>query len=1571
MASVDGWKQYFTAEGNAYYYNEVSGETSWDPPSSLQSHDYNAEFVWIPHPVHGYITGKFIQEDYGGTSYCQTEEGELAKVAKSVLDKSVDDLVQMDDINEAMIVHNLRKRFKNDQIYTNIGTILISVNPFKRLPLYTPTVMDQYMHKGTKEMPPHTYNIADDAYRAMIDNRMNQSILISGESGAGKTECTKQCLTYFAELAGSTNGVEQNILLANPILESFGNAKTLRNNNSSRFGKWVEIHFDQKGSICGASTINYLLEKSRVVYQIKGERNFHIFYQLVKGATAEQRRRWFVSGPPESFKFLSQSGCIDVEGVDDVKEFEEVFFAMGKLGFSEDDINNCMELISAILHLGNFEFVSGQGKNVETSTVANREEVKIVATLLKNVTSKLMEIKGCDPTRIPLTPVQATDATNALAKAIYSKLFDWLVKKINESMEPQKGAKTTTIGVLDIFGFEIFDKNSFEQLCINFTNEKLQQHFNQYTFKLEEKLYQSEEVKYEHITFIDNQPVLDLIEKKQPQGLMLVLDEQISIPKSSDATFFIKANQTHGGKKHANYEEVRTSRTDFIIKHYAGDVIYDSTGMLEKNKDTLQKDLLVLSESSKQKLMNVLFPPSEGDQKTSKVTLGGQFRKQLDSLMTALNATEPHYIRCIKPNSEKQADLFHGFMSLQQLRYAGVFEAVRIRQTGYPFRYSHENFLKRYGFLVKDIHKRYGPNLKQNCDLLLKSMKGDWSKVQVGKTRVLYRAPEQRGLELQRNIAVERVTIQIQAGVRRMFARRLYKRMRAIKPVLLNAIKSRSLSVLEQAIDAAKDIEFDMKLIRDCKELRSVILKEMEITKKLTDYIGAPPNHKTYLQVEPLYAQLCAVLTEAESINYSTPLVETGQQIKYMIAQRVETREQLKQAVDGAVRVDLEAAIARAEQIGLEESEPTLAAGRQELQRIYREEELVAELLNALAVGMAMRTSETTWDHAAIDAHTLGSAIYAAESFGFRTEQGRLTLDEAKVIVEVRQHLAADDYESLSMTLKKATTTLNKNSMSQSTKTEIDEAYEELSHNTAVNDLIEKVVQAIQDHDQEMLDYGVQQADSLRITDRPEMMQAAELLNRIVNARALLREGITNVDQAQLETALADAASFAYTREEVPTAQQLLDRIYVINHDADVGLYYMEKEPLERAWAGAQEINLKTAQIDEVRNVLANDEQKFIQEQLKTANRLGDQARAIRLNIKLKEIFFGQFGKMFVFEQFGGLRKPEDFAKAKLLGREALKLGMFKWTKSPIPTSLTTLDQLAVKSATRLFKNVLGFMGDRPLPYPNALAQDLLEQCLAAPELRNEVYCQIIKQLTENPSPQSVTKGWQLMRCCLQTFPPSEEFANYLEMFLAAKGKDDKYIEYGDKRTSAPNVEQILAAKQYVTRIDLNQSTQVDTSVVPQGFVPEKLIADDTEGVIRAGSRPAQARAQPGQQAQPAGAARQQAAAPVQAAAATASYDYGQQQQQQQQGYDQQQQAYGGGADYGQQQQQQDLPAEPTEEYKQVEVVYDYDGGGDAQRLVLVKGAIITVIKEYEGWAYGSTDDGQVGLYPINYTRPI
>ncbi|KAL6056612.1 myosin-5 isoform X3, variant 2 [Balamuthia mandrillaris] len=1512
--SSNGWQEFRTAEGDVYYANVITGESSWDKPAELQGEESSEEYIWIPHPTHGYLPGRFIQSAYDGTSDVVTLDGEqlnvkekqheLLKVLRSALDKNVSDLVQMDNINEAMIVHNLRKRFTNNQIYTNIGTILISVNPFKQLPLYTPTVIDEYMHKGTKEMPPHTYNIADQAYRDMLDHKINQSILISGESGAGKTECTKQCLTYFAELAGSKTGVEQYILLANPILEAFGNAKTLRNNNSSRFGKWVEIHFDESASICGAKTINYLLEKSRVVYQIPGERNFHIFYQLTTGATAEQKRKWRLSSP-DSFNFLKESGCTTVDGINDPKDFEEVQEAMQSLHFNPEEIEALFQTVAAILHLGNIEFTTGSAQRTASSEVKNKDQVGVAASLLgvppaqldEALTSRLMEIRGCEPTRIPLSPEQAIDARNALAKSIYGKMFDWLVQRINKSMEPAGNVRTSCIGVLDIFGFEIFENNSFEQLCINFTNEKLQQHFNQYTFKLEEQLYSAEGVNYEHIVFIDNQPVLDLIEKKVPQGIMITMDEQISVPKATDETCLTKMDQIHGGKgpggSSSPYEQVKTSRKHFKIKHYAGEVTYDITGFLDKNRDTLQKDLLLLCEGSKNVFLNTLYPAGE-ERKTSKVTLGAQFRKQLTELMEALNKTEPHYIRCIKPNDEKLPDRFNGFMSLQQLRYAGVFEAVRIRQTGFPFRYTHEKFLERYGFMKKDVIKGVPP--KKACEALLKNLKGNLAATQIGKTRVLYRAPEQRQLELLRNIEVEKITILLQASARGMNARQLMHRMSQAKPILSNAIQARTLQALTAALDQTKDIDFPMRLIAQAKQLKHVIEREIAITQQLQQLLNGGQDP------EVIYDRLLACCTESEEINFSTPLVQQAKQVVTEVKNRRECIAALKAGTEESDRKKLEAAISRAQEINLNPSTPALQAAKQELDRIAREEELVQQLKQCMATGAATVIDANNWDHSTIDSHSIASVLSNANNFGMRTQAGKQIVKEAKVILDIRKALQAGQYDTVSVALREA-------SSMEFTNPEIKAATDEVSHNTAASDVLANILAAMEAHDQASLAYGLEQAKSLAILDKEECIKGQELLDQIQYTRFLLQEAIEEVNQSQLERAVAQADSFGYCKEEYPHAVELMKKTQELNHDAATGLYYMEKEIMERVLAGADEIKLKTKHIDEIRELLCLDEQKFIQKQLQTANRLGDKERAIRLTIALKETFFSQFGRMFVFEEFDLLRDREDFSKAKLFGRDELKLNMLKWTKKPIPTSLTRLNEPFKKQATRLFKNILGWMGDKPLPYPNSLAQDLLDQGLATPEIRNEVYCQLIKQLSDNPNSQSEKKGLQLMTFCLQTFPPTEEFLNYLEMWLTSKDRNntEKYVDmlhdtqYGPAKHQAPKVEDLLQRSgPYVPLIDLNKRTHIDESAVPEEMRREVLDGDSPAafgGAAAAPKQPSQPQQQP---------------TPVQPAAA---FD-------------------GGSEPVG------PLPPPPTQAppasaQQRVQALYAYDSGGDPEHLTL------------------------------------
>lgn len=1532
MADTQGWKEFFTTEGVAYYYNERTQATSWDKPECMMSADEKegiGSWVWAPHPVHGYVAGQVVQTYYDGSQDLQSETGEvfnvpagskLTKCDRVASKKDLNDLVQMDEITEPMITNLLRTRFEKDKIYTNVGTILIAVNPYKRLPLYTPTIIDEYAHKGKRELPPHPFNIAEAAFRNMHEANQNQSILISGESGAGKTETTKQCLTFFAEVAGSVSGVEQNILLANPILEAFGNAKTLRNNNSSRFGKYIEVHFDPQGKICGASTINYLLEKSRVCFQLEGERSFHSFYQLCLGAD-EQMRYDFYLDHPSQFYYLTRSSCVELDDVDDAKEFAEMMDAMTKLGFNNEEMRNCFRMVAAVLHLGNIEFVRGDAARTESSRIADMEICKIAASMLEidpemlqlAMTSRLMEIRGQEATSIPLSIDAASDTRNAMAKTIYYRLFDWLVEKINMSMVPPKGLQTKTIGVLDIFGFEIFDSNSFEQLCINFCNEKLQQHFNQHTFKLEEALYQREGIKYDHIEFIDNQPVLDLIEAKQPQGILISLDEEIVVPRGSDATFLEKIHKNHGQGKTKCYTQPLQSRTDFVIHHYAGMVTYDSTGFLDKNKDRLNKICLDALSSTTNSLLGKLFPKSEAAV-TNRVTLGGQFRNNLNQLMTKLNSTEPHYIRCIKPNPLKQANNFEGFLCLQQLRYAGVFEAVAIRKQGFPFRHAHADFVKRYGFIHPQVISQNSGNLRNQIAGLITAFKVP--NVQIGKTKVLYRATDHRDLELVRNVEVEKKVVVIQGFHLGWLSRCLTRRLLQIRPILRQAITARTLPALTDALAQAATIEFEILELAQAKALKIQVEREIDITNRLNTLVSQDP--------EVAYELMKKAVEEAQEINFRSELVNQASVTVELISNRRACRKELASATTEAHRSRLEAAIARAQQLTIPSHEPELRAAVAELERITQEEAHIAALDAALADGFAVE-----WDHAYIKVDELNAALQAAQAFGCRTETGKRRVQEAELTLAVRHALYNEDWPTLGQHLRGCTSI-------QFNSAEIKAAHDELSHKVATDEVIERLTQACHEHNQDELAYGLEQADRLQMQE--EIVETSrQLLAAIIEARRLVKEARDAVDEALLIAALEYCSSFNYSNDESQAAQQLLDRIREIKKDAATGLHYVEKEFLEKAHKGAEEINYTTPQIDEVWAVLCLSEEKYLQLQLKTAKSLHDPARAIRIMIKLKDVFFETHGTMIVWAQYGNFRTREAFANAQLLpiGREKLVTGMLKWTKKPVPTSLTNMGPMASKTATKLFKNILGFMGDRTIPYPQMLAQDLLNQCLANADLRDEVYCLIIKQLHENPNPQSVSKGWQLMEFCLQTFPPGNDFGNYLEMFLRREGKNPKYIhmlhdtQYGPTKTTAPLVENLSKQTDYKPFIDLNASTTINPDEVivhdvaalkaalPPSFGPPKAASSSSSGAASS-STPA--------------AVVQKPAAPAQVIP----------------------------------------PPPPPEEpgLQQATVLYDYVAQDFRQLTIAVDGPPVYIVgpSAYPGWL-DARCDGKEGIIPENYVQ--
>jgi len=636
--------------------------------------------------------------------------------------EGIPDMIQLDVLHQASILHNLETRAKNDGFYTMVGSILVSVNPYKRLPIYGMDTIRKY-HKASPlevrecKIDPHIYSIAKAAYENMIRDHKSQSIIISGESGAGKTEATKAVLKYLTSVSsgmvdkegdeGQMSELEQKIMDSNPISEAFGNAKTVRNNNSSRFGKYFDIAFNHSGAITGGTITEYLLEKSRVVFQAENERNYHVFYQLTAGASAEERTKYKI-GKPEDYYYLSQSGTTTVDGMDDVEEYKILCDAMNICGLTADEVDAIKRILSSVLHIGNINIEAIDGG--EKAKIKNMDEVDVVCELL-GVTRVILSEALVQRTmttsarrgsvyKIPLKPQEAVDCRDALAKALYGRLFTWLITKISNNLVP-KEAPAFTIGVLDIFGFEVMPQNSFEQLCINFANEKLHNQFIDYVFRLEMDEYDKEQLGIK-VDYDDNQKCVDMIEDKK-KGILAMLHEQCQLgARGNDTQWRDALNNAFGAaKKHDFFVEERRDPTAFSINHYANTVKYTIEGQVEKNKDQIHQDLMDViegptNECAKNILTSGPAPPKRGIR-----TVANQFREQLISLVTVIGRTQPHYIRCLKPTEEKKPGIYDGPMLARQLGYSGVLETIKVRLAGYAVRFDFQAFVHRFQLLLK------------------------------------------------------------------------------------------------------------------------------------------------------------------------------------------------------------------------------------------------------------------------------------------------------------------------------------------------------------------------------------------------------------------------------------------------------------------------------------------------------------------------------------------------------------------------------------------------------------------------------------------------------------------------------------------------------------------------------------------------------------------------------------------------------------------------------------------------------------------------------------------------------
>ncbi|XP_077474736.1 myosin-4-like [Stigmatopora argus] len=777
---------------------------------------------FVPDPKQLYIKG-VIQKKEGGSATVKTEANETVTVKEEdcypmnppKYDK-IEDMAMMTHLNEASVLFNLKDRYAAWMIYTYSGLFCVTVNPYKMLPVYDPRVVSAYRGKKRMEAPPHIFSVSDNAYQNMLTDRENQSVLITGESGAGKTVNTKRVIQYFATIAvaggsdkkeqtsGKIQGtLEDQIISANPLLEAFGNAKTVRNDNSSRFGKFIRIHFGTSGKLASADIETYLLEKSRVTFQLTEERSYHIFYQIMTGHKSELIEMLLISTNPYDFPMISQ-GQITVASIDDKEELVATDTATDVLGFSSEEKMSIYKLTGAVLHYGNMKFKQKQREEqAEPDGTEVADKVAFLmglnsADLLKGLCYPRVKVGNEYVTKGQTVP-QVTNSVGALAKSVYEKMFLWMVIRINEMLDT-KQPRQFFIGVLDIAGFEIFDFNSMEQLCINFTNEKLQQFFNHHMFVLEQEEYKKEGIDWEFIDFgMDLAACIELIEK--PMGIFSILEEECMFPKASDTSFKNKLYDQHLGKNNA-FQKPKVVKgkpeAHFSLLHYAGTVDYNISGWLEKNKDPLNESVVQLYQKSSMKLLSFLYASfsgtdadSGGDKASKKgakkkggsfQTVSAVFRENLGKLMTNLRSTHPHFVRCLIPNEVKTPGIMDNNLVIHQLRCNGVLEGIRICRKGFPSRIIYADFKQRYRILnASAIPEGQFIDGKKASEKLLGSIDVDHTQYRFGSTKVFFKAGLLGNLEELRDEKLASLVTQTQAVCRGFLMRKEYSNLIAQK----------------------------------------------------------------------------------------------------------------------------------------------------------------------------------------------------------------------------------------------------------------------------------------------------------------------------------------------------------------------------------------------------------------------------------------------------------------------------------------------------------------------------------------------------------------------------------------------------------------------------------------------------------------------------------------------------------------------------------------------------------------------------------------------------------------------
>uniref|UniRef100_A0A671WHM6 Myosin, heavy chain 11a, smooth muscle n=1 Tax=Sparus aurata TaxID=8175 RepID=A0A671WHM6_SPAAU len=1046
--------------------------------SPMAQADWSAKkLVWIPSERHGFEAAS-IKEEHGDEVLVElADNAKKVTVNKDDIQKmnppkfsKVEDMAELTCLNEASVLHNIRERYFSGLIYTYSGLFCVVVNPYKMLPIYSEKIIDMYKGKKRHEVPPHIYSIADNAYRNMMQDREDQSILCTGESGAGKTENTKKVIQYLAVVASSHKGkkdssatdglsgeLEKQLLQANPILEAFGNAKTIKNDNSSRFGKFIRINFDVTGYIVGANIETYLLEKSRCIRQAKTERAFHIFYYMIAGAKDKLREELLLESF-SNYRFLS-AGNVQIPGQQDDELYEETMEAMNIMGLTEEERTDILKVCSTVMQLGNIEFK--KERNQEQATMPDNTAAQKVCHLQGiNVTDFTRAILtprikvGREVVQKAQTKEQADFAIEALAKAVFERLFRWILGRVNKALDKTKRQGASFLGILDIAGFEIFEDNSFEQLCINYTNEKLQQLFNHTMFILEQEEYQREGIEWNFIDFgLDLQPCIELIERpNNPPGILALLDEECWFPKATDVSFVEKLMNTQGNHiKFAKPKQLK-DKTEFSILHYAGKVDYNATSWLTKNMDPLNDNVTsLLSNSSSQfvqdlwkdtdrvvgldtlaKMTDSSMPSASKTKKGMFRTVGQLYKESLAKLMTTLHNTQPNFVRCIIPNHEKRAGKLDAHLVLEQLRCNGVLEGIRICRQGFPNRIVFQEFRQRYEILAANAIPKGFMDGKQACCLMIKHLDLDPNLYRIGQSKIFFRTGVLAQLEEERDLKITVVIIAFQAQARGFLARKAFAKRQQqltamkviqrncaaylklrnwqwwrlftkVKPLLQVTRQEEEMGLKEEELQKAKEVAVKVE-----SELKEITLKHTVLEERNALQEQLQAETELYAEAEEMRVRLAAKKQELEEILHEMEArlddeEERAQTLlvdkKKMQQQMQELEEHLEEEEDARQKLQLEKVTCEGK---IKKLEDDILVMEDQNTKLLKERKLMEERIADFSTNLAEEEEKSKNLTKLKNKHE--SMISELEVRLKKEEKGRQELDKAKRKLEAESN---------------------------------------------------------------------------------------------------------------------------------------------------------------------------------------------------------------------------------------------------------------------------------------------------------------------------------------------------------------------------------------------------------------------------------------------------------------------------------------------------------------------------------------------------------------------------------------